>query len=337
MAVASLGLYMSLAFSTHAQIISSAQGSTNIACTSLDYNLRYGQYDLSAVTALQVYLNATGYMQYPATGYFGSLTYRAVVAFQNANGLPATGFVGPLTRAQIQNLSCGTTPSPNPTPNPSGVSIFNMTPQSGPVGTTVTLTGRWFTDSNMIHFGNGVIANVPSSGGIAISCTTDPSCIPGIRQTITFTIPSSVGPYCPPGAMCPMYLQLLTPGTYPVYVTNANGTSNTMTFTVTGGTSAPLSINGIDAPNSLPVGVPGTWTIHVASAMTGTLHYSAVWGDEVYMGAGIVAPQATTTQTSATFTHAYTRTGTYNANFTVSDDFGHTATTSATIMITPIY
>lgn len=38
------------------------------------------------------------------TGFFGPLTENAVIQFQASVGLPQTGFVGPLTRAQINAL-----------------------------------------------------------------------------------------------------------------------------------------------------------------------------------------------------------------------------------------
>jgi len=41
----------------------------------------------------------------PSCCFFGLKTYRALVTFQKANGLPATGFFGPLTRAAIAGMS----------------------------------------------------------------------------------------------------------------------------------------------------------------------------------------------------------------------------------------
>lgn len=48
------------------------------------------------VTALQNMLGVS-----PATGYFGSITKAAVVAYQTSKGISATGYVGPLTRAAL--------------------------------------------------------------------------------------------------------------------------------------------------------------------------------------------------------------------------------------------
>jgi hypothetical protein len=54
------------------------------------------------VTELQKILIADGYLVIPApTGVFGPLTEAAVKLYQAAHGVPATGFVGPLTRAAL--------------------------------------------------------------------------------------------------------------------------------------------------------------------------------------------------------------------------------------------
>ena len=322
-----------------------------------------------------------------------------------------------------------------------------MTPQSGPVGTEVTIDGFGFTNDNTIHFGSGVVVHVPISSSIAIACTTDPACKGGIHQTLKFTVPNSLNPacyysnprclivsrettpgkynvfvtnsngtsktmlfvvtgvvstsphidsispssgvvgtqvtlngsgfsqdmvvrfdggsvahdtsadgtqisfnipesigaYCTGGMMCPMYMRLVTPGTYQIFVQNADGTaaSNTVDFSVTDGSTggSSVSINGLDAPSTLALGQSGTWTVHVgSSSLNQNLHYSVLWGDETFGGnAAIMAPEPTTVQTSATFTHAYQRSGSYTATFTVSDDSGHSASVSSTIIVTPLY
>ncbi len=307
----------------------------NVPCTALSYNLRYGQYDAVAVTNLQVFLNAEGYLLHVPTGYFGPLTYQAVLNFQAAYGILRTGFVGPITRAEIQALSCI---NPNPNPTPLGVSIFSIDPALGSVGTQVTLSGRWFDSDNTVYFGGNPIVHVAASPGVAIACTTDPSCVPGIRQTLTFFIPDSIAPYCAPGMYCALYLRKVTPGVYPIYVTNSNGTSNTINFTVIDSSSNnSISISGIDAPNSLPIGTPGTWTVHVVGTASTNLHYSVSWGDQMTASSQIMAPVPGTIQSSATFTHSYAIAGTYHPTFTVSDDLGHSISSNASIVVTPLY
>ncbi|TSC61407.1 MAG: S-layer protein, partial [Parcubacteria group bacterium Greene0416_14] len=113
----------------------------------------------------------------------------------------------------------------NPAP-----AISSISPSSGPVGTTVTLTGTGFTPSfNNINFGSvtALITNLSSADG----------------KTLTFTIPNSL---CRTGEICT--LQTIPPGTYNVSVTNVNGTSNAVQFTVTSTQSAPLTITTSTLP-----------------------------------------------------------------------------------------
>ncbi len=64
----------------------------------------------SRVSELQRQLNQLGY-SVPATGYFGSQTQQAVLSFQQAQALPATGVADPQTLAAIRNLTVGTNPT----------------------------------------------------------------------------------------------------------------------------------------------------------------------------------------------------------------------------------
>lgn len=69
------------------------------------------------ILALQQWLNAHGFPLVSSgwgspgneTDTFGLYTYAALIKFQEAHGLPATGFFGPLTRAAIANMSITTT------------------------------------------------------------------------------------------------------------------------------------------------------------------------------------------------------------------------------------
>jgi peptidoglycan hydrolase-like protein with peptidoglycan-binding domain len=56
----------------------------------------------NAVKELQERLRAEGYFTFrTSTGYFGPITFEAVRAYQKAHDIPATGFVGPLTTAEL--------------------------------------------------------------------------------------------------------------------------------------------------------------------------------------------------------------------------------------------
>lgn len=80
----------------------------NDLCFQLNGNLYFGVSGSSGnVKCLQHFLKNQGKEIYPeglVTGYFGSLTRAAVIRFQNRYGIPATGFVGILTRTKINQL-----------------------------------------------------------------------------------------------------------------------------------------------------------------------------------------------------------------------------------------
>lgn len=67
-----------------------------------DTNLSYGM-ENEDVRELQSILALKGYFKGIVSGYFGWQTNEAVKAFQLANNLPATGFVGSLTRELLNN------------------------------------------------------------------------------------------------------------------------------------------------------------------------------------------------------------------------------------------
>lgn len=83
----------------------------SITCVELTRDLRLGSRDADTngeVTSLQEFLVSIGLLDAEPTGYFGNQTLAAVKAFQTQNGLDSYGFVGPLTRAAIKQISCGT-------------------------------------------------------------------------------------------------------------------------------------------------------------------------------------------------------------------------------------
>ena len=360
--VCSLLLAFSVGSISHAQTVSSGTTSSSGAaiampiCFTFSTNIRYGSDDATSgqgyITQLQTFLSNQGYFNSAnlGTGHFGPLTLSAVEKYQAANGIPSTGFVGPLTRASMNN-TCGINPNPTPEPTPtplpptsSPITLYSVNPSNGQTGTTVTLGGFGFTSSNTVLFGGSVAArDVPIASSIAIACTTNPTCHGGINQTLTFTVPTSLSPSCPAGGMCPMYMRLVTPGEYDITVQNANGTSNTIPFTVTAlpGSSQPLTIAGLDAPASLTTAQTGTWTVHaLANTGIGNLHYTVSWGDGSGVPASaIMAPQSfPTATTSSTFTHQYQYPDTYTQVFTVTDDAGNTVLASSTVTVTsPIY
>lgn len=85
--------------------------STQSQCTVLtSSNLRIHARDSitnNEVSLLQSFLQDIGLLASEPTGMFGNATLAAVKAFQTQKGLSPTGYVGPLTRAKIQEVSCG--------------------------------------------------------------------------------------------------------------------------------------------------------------------------------------------------------------------------------------
>lgn len=100
--------------------------------------------------------------------------------------------------------------------------ITSLSQSSGKVGTVVTMYGSNFTStSNSVKFGGGYINNLTSNGTV-----------------ISFTVPDGLTPCVPGAAVCPQSYMQVTPGQYQVSVTNDNGTSGSVTFTVTSNTVA---------------------------------------------------------------------------------------------------
>lgn len=126
----------------------------------------------------------------------------------------------------------------SPAPTISGVS-----PSSGPVGTSVTLTGVGFSAT-----GNSVLSD---SGYLVASNLSAPT-----GGKLTFTVPQNVS--CPSssttGISSCQAFTAVTPGTYSIKVVNSLGSSNLKQFTVTQGTTTGnVSITSL-SPNSGSVG-----------------------------------------------------------------------------------
>ena len=138
-------------------------GGTASACFTK--TLKFGMSD-SEVTALQTALkgDATVYPEGLVTGYFGSLTQKAVKAFQTKYGIDPVGQVGPITRAKLNSLYC-VAASPTPTPTPTA------TPVAGPL--TVTLASDNPPAANVQQgSANNVVAKFTfTAGSTAVNVT----------------------------------------------------------------------------------------------------------------------------------------------------------------------
>jgi peptidoglycan hydrolase-like protein with peptidoglycan-binding domain len=116
---------------TSAQEVNTTSLKTN--CINLTVSLKQGNRS-SNVVVLQNFLREKGYLNAPATGFFGAQTLKAVKNFQKDNNINATGSIGPITRALINKLNCKKEDStnnniPNPTTPQVIVSVAPVIPE----------------------------------------------------------------------------------------------------------------------------------------------------------------------------------------------------------------
>jgi len=95
----------------------------------------------------------------------------------------------------------------------------------------------------------------------------------------------------------------------------------------------PPVISGVSGPITLKVNETGTWIIKASDPEQGVLTYSVVWGDETTFQAQQFAPKSSIYTQTATFTHSYSKIGTYNPTFIVTDSQYLSAKTSVSVNI----
>ena len=205
------------------------------SCVTLSRNIGEGAFG-DDVSALQSYLTSLGMFTASQTGKFGPLTKSAVMQWQATQGIAQTGVVGPRTRAGIALHSCNT-PITNATSTATtSIKIISMMPNTGKIGTTITLIGIGFTADNTIHFGASIIPHINATTSKALDCplSNDPSCAPGVRKSISFTVPTMSTPACLYATpRCMIAQAIIAPRVYKVGVQNENGTSRMFEYTVT--------------------------------------------------------------------------------------------------------
>lgn len=197
------------------------------------------RYTNNEVTKLQNFLQDYNFLNVEATGYFGTKTLAAVKSFQRSSNILASGYVGPITRAKIKEMSCG-----------GGVTPTCNSEQHLENGSCKTNTTAYTCSS-------GTIIQVP----INISQTAKDAQCPGSQTTVTPTFSYTKNPS----------------GTSPLSVDfyvakNISNCSYASGYSVDfgDGTSANVSVDALNSPNSnTSVQCGGYFAKHVY-ASTGT-------------------------------------------------------------------
>ncbi|MBA3789081.1 IPT/TIG domain-containing protein [Patescibacteria group bacterium] len=331
----------------HAQVYGNpaypTTGYTSGSCLTLTAPLTIGTSDFLSggqVSQLQSFLARSGYLPSTlVTGYFGTITAGAVAQFQASHGIPPTSVVGPLTRAAVQQVSCGggntypvippVIPPAYPTYPPynggntySYLSLSSLSATSGSAGMSVTLYGTGFDSwNNVVHFGSTAINSISSNG-----------------TSLTFIVPS------------------LSTGNYPISVSNSRGTTNALQFNLTNSWfNCPLygttygntnqcgcnyqyngyNYNGSNLcyPNQQTI-ILNSLTSNFVNGATMVTAYGSGFssnGNTVRFGNSVISNVYSSNGTSLTFTVPYnlTNTNSYSTSYPVSitNSYGATSNT----------
>lgn len=156
----------------------------SISFASIDANLKYGSRGLG-VTELQDFLIEKGFLMGQSSGNFFSLTRKAVVAYQTSIGLPATGYVGPMTRAKINDdLSQANASSVSAEIKETGTITATVHTDTSPTAVTPTQTNT--TTPSLVSGCSSTTGFSSITGSSCSSVTT--SVTPAINKT--FTLPN---------------------------------------------------------------------------------------------------------------------------------------------------
>ncbi len=180
------------------------------ACYTINNNIKYGTRDSSystSVSVLQGFLREYNFLSPGPVGFFGPTTFKAVKFFQQAQNIPSTGFVGPLTRAKIKTFSCegvnNTVPVVDPaSSNPWGnvpvvnvpvarsfITVESPNPNSSFIKGNV-YTIRWSTE-NLAN--TDLVLYAIRNDGTSYYIATVPSYYLSYAWTIPSSLESSIG------------------------------------------------------------------------------------------------------------------------------------------------
>jgi hypothetical protein len=227
------------------------------------------------------------------------------VSVQNSDNTGSTLF---LTPGQTKQFTITYTPV-------GGGFDYNLTNNGNVVVTKQAgnVTGQGTVNLNLVT-GSPSLVNLSLSGvpaGVALS-QAPVACNPNCSSTINLTVsPSAVA------------------GTYPIIVTGSHPTAGTRTTSFNLVINAPVALNVScsASPSPATVNQPVTWSAVVTG---GTAPYSYSWSGTNFTG----------NPTSNPYVHTYGTTGSKNAQVTVTDSGGVTATcpvTTVQVSIDPTF
>lgn len=309
------------------------------------------------VTKLQKILakDSSVYPEGLITGYYGSLTEKAVQRWQAKKGIissgsPATtgyGVVGSQTRAKIIIEACPTLP-----PIPTDSIITVLSPNGGErwaLGSDQTI--QWSSESLTTGTERPSLGEIPyvdidllswsipcktKRGGPCPTLVWVPSFSIALARKVTNagSFSWSVGKNISESN--------IPVGLYVVRISNSENSgqydqSNTaFSIVKEDSDNLPPTISGVSGPSVLKAGEVGKWEVKASDPELGPLTYSAVWGDET-VGTGIseraVSSKLSVATQTATFTHVYSKASNYAPLFTVTDNSGLSAKTSISVNV----
>lgn len=165
----------------------------SISLASIDTNLKYGARGV-AVTELQDFLIAKGFLTGQTSGNFFSLTRKAVVAYQSSIGLPATGYVGPMTRAKINDdLSATNAPAVSAEIAETGTMTTQTNLPTSLASGCTSATGFSTTTGQSCSASTTIILPSGCSSAVGFSSTTGQSCLNATSATANKTLTLATG------------------------------------------------------------------------------------------------------------------------------------------------
>lgn len=237
-----------------------AQGASGVDLSS---NLSVGSKG-SQVTSLQQFLSSAGVYSGPVTGYFGQLTKQAVIAFQKQNNIvPASGYVGVLTRAEMKKGTKG---------------LENIT--SGQTSTNFSALSNLLASEGVGTNSSSNDFSAPSTGTNSFSNATATGTAP--LTIVTTSLPD---------------VQWRTP--YSATLEATGGTGN-YTWSVTNNSLGPMSGLTLSPQGVLSGSTPGSGLSTSSSAID--LSFSVQVSDGVSVVAGNIALKMDSTGAPAVVT-----------------------------------